>query len=213
MPFWKKWSEHLEKYCRSHSPALKARRDDISPSQERKTQSHNRPLKCSCWNCVWKDSVEAGIFIANVFSKWNGVISPEYSMKLIFISRHPGIYPAVLKDVRTCYRNVLCPKPIKRMNLRLAFPADNPAYNPKRLMPCHLKIHWKLRKRSFNQSIWDMYIFKLAKDFYPSCGFVLLSLLCSVLFMKTVLNHLLLQRIPGCRIVWIAKKSVIAHPA
>lgn len=52
-------------------------------------------------------------------------------MKFLFISKHPGIYPAVLKAVRTCYRNVLCPKLIERMNLRLASPADNPAYNKK----------------------------------------------------------------------------------
>jgi len=107
-------------------------------------------------------------------------------MKLIFVSKHPGIYPAVLKAVRTCNRNVLGSKLIKRMNLRLASPADNPVYNKKRLMHCHLKIHQELGKISFNQSIWDACIFELAKDFYPSCGFVLLSLLCSVLFMKTL---------------------------
>lgn len=95
-------------------------------------------------------------------------------MKLVFISKHPGIYSAVLKAVRTCYRNVLCSKLIKRMNLRLASPADHPTYDTKRPMPCHLKIQQKLRKSSFNQSIRDVCVFKLAKDLvlfrFPCCA-------------------------------------------
>lgn len=42
-------------------------------------------------------------------------------MKLIFISKHLGIYSAVFKDVRTCYRNVLCSKLIEKSETEIAF--------------------------------------------------------------------------------------------
>lgn len=59
---------------------------------------------------------------------------------------------------------------------KVASPDNNPPYDTKRLMLFHLMIHQKLRKRRFNQSVWDARIFRLAKNF---CGFVFAFLVFS----------------------------------